>query len=938
LSVDLQALHGRLAELTRLEAHLDRVASGSFQAVVVEGEAGIGKSRLLNAALELARGRGFHVLLGRGDEIERTRPFGPFLEALASAADAEGPEQAGVAAVLTSGSAATEMPLEPTRDPGLQYRVVDAFVDLVERLALAGPVVLALEDVHWADTSTLLTIRSLARRLKYVSVALLVTLRPLPRAPELERLVAVLAADGADQLLLAPLGEHAVVELVRELTGAEPAARLLEEVAGAAGNPLFVSELVQALADEGAIEVVDGWAEVREVSLPPSLRLTILRRLSFLSEATLDLLRVASVLGSAFSLRDLSDLLASPAARLLPSVREAIRAGVLEDRDARLRFRHDLIREAIYEDLPQNTRAALHLDAGRRLAAAGAPALQVAEQLALGARPGDAQAVEWLHEAAREEARRAPAVAAELLERALALTGGSSELRDRVLADLVTTLLWSGRPKEAEARAREALAVGPPPELEGIVRLGLVEALSAQGRHEDVIAEAERAVGDGALPAEIRSQLQAEAANALGFFDELEAAERAAREAVAIAPAGGDGATLGLLVLSDVHRVRGELDQSLEHASEALRLAGHRTGRRPRWPPEVFLGMALSGLDRYTEAHEALRAGREADERVGNVSYLPVYHYLSAAMLFGTAQWDDAVAQAESGLGLADEVGLGMLQSWPSELLARIAVHRGDLETAAAWLAAIEIGGGAERATPAHALLEEARGDTAGALLALGRAWDRDAARGVVYRRRAIGPDLVRLALAAGERERAEAVALGLEDAAALAAVPSLEGAALRCRGLLKGDLDLLMRAVEAYERGPSAFACATTREDAAAALARAGRIPEAKASFEQALAVYDEVGARYDTGRVLATMRELGIGRKRRGARKRPLSGWHSLTPSELEVVGLAAQGLTNPEIGRRLFISRRTVQTHLAHAFRKLDVSSRVELAAEAARRGGV
>jgi DNA-binding CsgD family transcriptional regulator len=98
---------------------------------------------------------------------------------------------------------------------------------------------------------------------------------------------------------------------------------------------------------------------------------------------------------------------------------------------------------------------------------------------------------------------------------------------------------------------------------------------------------------------------------------------------------------------------------------------------------------------------------------------------------------------------------------------------------------------------------------------------------------------------------------------------------------------------------------------------------------------VYDQVGAQRDAARALASMRKLGLGRKRRGARRRPADDWESLTPSELEVVHLAAEGLTNPQIGQRLFISPRTVQTHLAHAFRKLGISSRVELAAEVARR---
>jgi DNA-binding CsgD family transcriptional regulator len=277
-----------------------------------------------------------------------------------------------------------------------------------------------------------------------------------------------------------------------------------------------------------------------------------------------------------------------------------------------------------------------------------------------------------------------------------------------------------------------------------------------------------------------------------------------------------------------------------------------------------------------------------------------------------------------------------MLLAWPHMVLAEIAVHRDDLETAAASLAAVEELHGGEPAGLAQGLLDEARGNAAHALATLSLAWDRDTAHGVLYRRRALGPHLVRLALAAGDRTRAEVVATGVERAAGLASVPSVSGAALRCRGQLTGDVGLLLRSVEVYEQGPRAVERATACEDAALALAEAGRSSEATGLFDAALDVYAQAGARRDAGRVLASMRRHGIGRRRRGAGKRPLHGWESLTPSELEVVRLAAAGLTNPQIGHRLFISPRTVQTHLAHAFRKLDISSRVELAVEATRRG--
>jgi hypothetical protein len=278
------------------------VASGHLATVLVEGEAGIGKIRLLAEALDDARGRGLEVVTGRAQELERTRPSG-------------------------SWPTPWRAPARPrSSDPGLQFQAVDAFGDLIEALALDR------------------------------------------------------------------LGEDAVTELVTEVVDARPGPRLLAEVAGAAGNPLFVTELVGALLQEGAIQVADGRPEVAETSLPPTLRLTILRRLSLLPDETLQVLRAASILGSSFSLTQLSTTMARSALELASVLAEAIRARVLQDDGDRLRFRHDLLREAIYEDLPASVGQALHHEAGRRLAASGAEALAVAEQLARGATPGDAEA------------------------------------------------------------------------------------------------------------------------------------------------------------------------------------------------------------------------------------------------------------------------------------------------------------------------------------------------------------------------------------------------------------------------------------------------------------------------------------------------------------------------------------------------------------------
>ena len=243
-------------------------------------------------------------------------------------------------------------------------------------------------------------------------MALIGCLRPSPHPHELERTLLALHAAGAQRLPLGQLDQRAVVELVAEAVAAQPGLELLAEVAGARDNPLFVTELVAARLEERAVRTVDGRAEVARSSLPPSLRLTILRRLSLLPDDTLQALRSAAILGSSFALTDLSAFTGRPMLELSAVLAEAIRARVLEDDGEGLRFRHDLIHPSL--------RLALHREAGQRLARSGASALRVAEHLARGATRGDADAITWLSSAAREAAPRSPAVAAELLEQAIA--------------------------------------------------------------------------------------------------------------------------------------------------------------------------------------------------------------------------------------------------------------------------------------------------------------------------------------------------------------------------------------------------------------------------------------------------------------------------------------------------------------------------------------
>src|SRR5687768_1960444 len=231
-------LIGRSAELAVIETALDEVVAGTGRVLLVEGEPGIGKTTLLSAAKTAADDRQMIVLSGAGLEFEETRPFGAVLEALDSRAI---PPRALPAVQLMRAV------LDDTAASELV--ITDAIVDLIEQVAVGACVAVVLDDLQWADPATLATIRAAARRVRQLPVLLLAALRPIPRSPRLLRLLAGLLDEGATEIRLGPLGESDVHDLVAAAVHAQPSDELLRAVAGAHGNPFYVSELTSALAE-----------------------------------------------------------------------------------------------------------------------------------------------------------------------------------------------------------------------------------------------------------------------------------------------------------------------------------------------------------------------------------------------------------------------------------------------------------------------------------------------------------------------------------------------------------------------------------------------------------------------------------------------------------------------------------------------------------------
>ena len=939
-------LRGRDDEAGQLRAVVDRAMAGRLSVAVIEGEAGIGKTRLMAQALQSARERDCQVGSAKAEEMEQSRPFGVIAAALGCTRDAVDDRRSAIAGLISAHHSRDHGPLTVSSDPGLQFRVVDALCDLVESLAIDRPLVLGLDDLQWADPSSLVTLGALARTGLGLPVAVVACCRPFPRPPAMLRLFESLEPADLRRIEVHQLGERDVRDVVAELVGATPGPGLLEVVAGAAGNPLFVTELLNAIEQDGSLRTTDGHAEVSGAALPPSLHLTILGRLSSLPEDAVQVLRAASLLGSTFSITELATVLARPVTDLTPAVEAVLASGVLDEHGVFLQFRHDLIREAVYTDMPSSLRLALHREAATRLAEVGAPSSRVADQFARGATSGDPEAIDWLTRAAREAASTSPETTAELLQRAVGLMESTDPRQDLWEVERADSLMLAGQVTEAVTTCESLLARGHRVEAEAPARLRLGAALMVNGRPAEALRALEAVTSTAATSEEMQSLGLSEASFARLWLGDFDGADSAAVQAHTLAGrCGNHRASTGALATRSVVAVmRGWLAEALRISDEAVQLADLSPGRVGHaFPVYAPRGWLLMEQDRHAESVQALNTGRQICEELGVRWPLATYQAYLAVERFVVGAWDDAVAELEAGVALAEETGVTYAVKPSHSALAMIRLHRNDLS--GAWQAVQEAEAVADRGSKlfdyrvllARALLVEAEGDPTAAYTALAERWRLCRSVGMAIDYPAVGPDLVRLARGAGDMDLAGEVADAVDEVAQRNDVPSMTASALRCRALVSDDLDAAVQGVDAYAAGQRLLEVALTCEEAAGLAARRGNADLARSLMERAGVVYERLDASRGVLRVDAGLRKLGVRRGRRGVRQRPQSGWGSLTPTEGTVAHLVGEGLSNPQIAERLFVSRRTVQTHVAHIFTKLDIGSRAQLAALVAVHGG-
>jgi ATP/maltotriose-dependent transcriptional regulator MalT len=946
------ALVGRRKELAALERALGEVERGGARSVGIRGEPGIGKSRLLFEVAARAGEGGLLVLAGRAAELERDLPFTLLVDAFEPLVEEELPRAVrelereqleALTAVLPAVGSMTEVQAGPAS--GERHRVARAVRALLERLAVERPLALLLDDVHWADPASADVLALLLHRPPRGRVLVGLAMRS-GRAPDMESALAAAERNGTAAVVeLGPLPPEVVAELVPGV-GRAARERLYRE---SGGNPFYLQELARAGSDLG-----DG-DRAGLLGVPRAVQAALIGELAELPGAARGLLHGAAVAGDPFE-PELAAVAAGVDERdALASLDELLDADLVRATDdpRRFRFRHPLVRRAVYEESGGGWRLAAHARAAEALAARGATPAQRAHHVERAARSGDTVAVELLAAAAAEAAPAAPATAAGWYEAALRLLPEGARHDTRRLALLGVrgqALVSAGRPVEARDTLRRVLALLPadaPSERVKVLEvLAELEALWLDNPEEArrLLHAEQEALGDASprLTATLTFAMARERA-ACGDHD---AAEALAEEAGAGARAAGDRvleAAAAATAADAAHcRLRRDDPAALAAVDRKIAEAGALVDDLPdeqvaeRLQVFLWLFMARYFTGGFPAAREAVARGLLIARRTGQ-SFHAVVYLACCAMV----DWEMGQPTAEEEVNEAYESALVSgnthLAFWASVNLGWIALARGRVDAALAYGQAAWDDVGVVPYSQAGYSLADARlaaGDPQGALAALETfgwvnpgLWTLDRLRALDVSVRVLLA-LERVEEAAELARRAPAEGGGRRTGVFGAIIAHTEAGVLLAQDLAPEAARVALAGALEADGGFAPVWAGRCRTLAGAALAACGRGDEARAELRRAAA---ELEAREAWGYRDEALRVLrGLGERPRAFTPGPKgkSGDDRLavlTPREREVAGLVGEGLTNAQIAARLHLSERTVERHVSSMLAKLGLSSR-------------
>ena len=948
---DRGALFERDAELAQITSALADVGGGRGRALMFEAAAGIGKTRLLEAARQRAEDKAMLALGARAVELEQDFSLGlvrqlfqPHLRSLTS-------KERKVA--LAGAAGLTEDLLLGAGEPqneagGASDQLLHGLYWLTANLAEHRPLLLALDDIHWADAASLRYVAFLLPRLEELPVALLLALRP-EEAEERGELIARIYSDASVETFRPqPLSEAAAEQLTAAELGQDPDPEFVaacHEVT--AGNPFFLRELLRELSASDVAPRAEAAEQVRSLG-PRAVSKAVIVRLARLPRAAWALAAAVSILGDdgeprhARALADLDE----PDAR---GVSDALARLSILRRGERLSFVHPIVRSAVYDEIAPRERAALHRDAARLLVQDRAEPGRVASHLLATDPDADPAVVAALRAAAREAlSHGAPEVAARYLRRALSEPAAPDERPDLV-RQLLAARVAAGEVPASEELDESIDVLRRDPRMLAQAAPDLTLPLAAAGRGREAAQLFEQAIEavtgvDDELALRLRAQFSGLAL--LGAVD-WTTVRRRLRRFADDPPAGRTPAECAVLASVALH-----LGEACELTPELTGELAERAVKRRDFVAQGTFGAlwlnesarVLIMADRLELAEAVLQdAVAEARRRGSALQYVLASFYRSH-LAYRQGRVVDAEAEARSAIEAAKPGG--MLAAIPMFVgyLVDALVERGRLGEAEAALEenglvgelpdAIVFTGALVhrgRLRLAQGRTEEGIAD----LLELGRRMRRD---GFLY------PDpsaacpwasLAAPAMAArGERDRARELVEEELRLARWGGKPLAIGAALQGKALVEGGkerLALLGEAVDVLGDSYARLEHARAMTELGVSLSRANRQVEARKTLGEAMDLAHRCGA---TALAQRAREELSAA----GARPRRLmlSGVDSLTASERKVAQLAADGLSNPEIAQALFVTRKTVEKHLGNVYMKLNVGSRSELPAAFAPQG--
>ncbi len=912
----VNTMRGRDEQLRIASEILGQAERGQGTVLLIEGDPGTGKTGLLDEITHEATRRHFSLATGEADEIGRRTPFAPLLTAL----------QDAVGGLLSETS--------PPSAPESWAPVVSKLSELLERRAATSPLLVSLDDLHYADPATLYALRHLSRQLASHRLAWSLARSTVLQRDHASVLFDLLAREGAARVALGPLDCAAIAGTIADILGAEPDAGLRQLAAGAAGNPFLLSELLLGLQEEHAVLVESGTAVLVAAQLPRRLRDAACRWLGRLNQGTGRMLETAAVLGREFRLDDVAQMLGETAVAMIPPVNEAMAAGILRPGTDSFVFRHDLMRRAVAEAIPAPTRQLLHRQAGELFIARGA-AQNAAAHLLKGARHQDPAVMASLQAAATQLARTHPQAAADLFVRVLDLTPASDAGRFSGTVRAADALTAAARLDDATALVRTALARPQPPEADTRLRVVLSSILVMRGSPQDAVDEAEAVLRRPKLPAETRAAVLVTKLQALsGLGENARACSLAEDIRTATREPGDPAQGAALQVIAAIDWDEGRLERGLRLISEAVRRVRGITPDVRDFQPLFALAAMLIDVRRLEEAENVILVASDGMREFRPSALESVPAVLRARVELARGRTDDAHAEAEKALTIADTFGVPPHCSLAHSLLSVIALRRGDLRAAGTHIrsrpdAVHYITGHARtESLLARAQFVEASVGAETALQVLDGVYtDLPLHRHVLIGEPTASAWLARTALAAGRNELATGVARVADELARdNPGFDVMSVAAAHCGGIVGQDPELLALAAASH---PDPWARASAAEDLGTVLIAMDNPDGAVAHLDEALGGYGHASAERDLARIRRRLRKLGVRRQHRAPVIRPAGGWGSLTETERVTATLVAEGLTNQQVADRMYVSVHTVAFHLKQVFRKLGISSRVELA---------